>query len=103
MKRWWIVYTTTIVENLLRAYYSLQSHPDSTFSDYKVDLDKGLKALEKYNKTLYFTIINVFIAGTPIQDQALNDGVTTRMVNYRLHDALDTLTKLMNGELVNEG
>jgi hypothetical protein len=97
------MYTTEIVENLLRAYYSLQSHPDSTFSDYKIDLDNGLKALEKYNTTLYFTIVNVFVSGMPIQDQALNDGVTPRMVSYRLNDGLSTLTKIMNGEFGNEG
>lgn len=97
------MYTTAIVENLLRAYYSLQSHPDSTFSEYKVDIDNGLKALEKYNSTLYFTIVNVFVNGMPIQDQALNDGVTPRMISYRLNDGLSALTKLMNGELVNEG
>lgn len=97
------MYTTEIVENLLRVYYSLQTHPDSTFSDYKIDLDNGLKALEKYNTTLYFTIVNVFVSGMPIQDQALNDGVTPRMVSYRLNDGLSTLTKIMNGEFGNEG
>lgn len=100
MMRWWIVYTTEIVENLLRAYYSLQSHHDSIFSFYKVDLDNGLKALKKYNSTLYFTIVNVFVNGMPIQDQALQDGVTPRMVSYRLNDGLNALTKIMNGDLV---
>jgi len=28
-------YTTEVVENLLRNYYTLQQHPDSTFSFYK--------------------------------------------------------------------
>ena len=96
------MYTTEIVENLLRAYYSLQSHPDSTFSDYKIDLDNGLKALEKYNTTLYFTIVNVFVSGMPIQDQAYKDGVSPRQVSRRLHDGLYALTMIMNGEKVYE-
>ena len=32
-------YQTDMVENLLRNYYSLQSHPSSTFYEYKIDLD----------------------------------------------------------------
>ena len=91
-------YTTSIVENLLRNYYTLQQHPDSTFSFYKMDLENSLKALKRQNEVLYFTIVNVFVNGMPIQDQAYKDSVTTRQVNYRLHDALDALTKIMNGE-----
>jgi hypothetical protein len=52
---------------------------------------------------LYFTVVNVFVNGMPIQDQALNDGVTTRMVNYRLNDGLEALTNIMNGDMVDEG
>jgi hypothetical protein len=63
----------------------------------------GLKGLQKYNNVLYYTLVNVFIYGMPIQDQAYNDGVTTRMVNYRLNDGLDALTNIMNGEMVDEG
>lgn len=96
-------YEKTIVENLLRNYYSLQQHPDSTFSFYFLDLAYGLKELKKQNEVLYYTLVNVFVSGMPIQDQALNDGVTTRMVNYRLNDGLDALTNIMNGEMVNEG
>jgi len=92
-----------MVENLLRNYYSLQQHPDSTFSFYYLDLVDGLKNLHEKNAVLYFTLVNVFVGGMPIQDQALNDGVTTRMVNYRLNDGLDTLTNIMNGELDAEG
>lgn len=91
-------YEIEIVENLLRNYYSLQSHPDSAYSFYKVDLEKGLKDLKKQSTTLYNTIVNVFISGMPIQDQAYNDGVTTRQVSRRLHDGLYLLTLLMNGK-----
>jgi hypothetical protein len=63
----------------------------------------GLKELQKQAPTLYYTIVNVFVCGMPIQDQAHNDGVTTRMVNYRLNDGLDALTEIMNGDMVNEG
>lgn len=90
-------YQTSIVENLLRNYYSLQVHPDSAFSFYKLDLENGLKSLKRQNEVLYFTIVNVFVNGMPIQDQAEKDGVTTRQVNYRLHDALYALTLIMNG------
>lgn len=90
-------YETTIVENLLRNYYSLQRHPDSTFSDYYVDISNGLKSLKKQNIILYSTIVSVFVNGMPIQDRAFDDGVTTRQVNYRLHDGLELLTNIMNG------
>lgn len=95
-------YTKTVVENLLRNYYSLQQHPDSTFSFYYLDLVDGLKELYKQNSVLYYTLVNVFVSGMPIQDQAYNDGVTTRMVNYRLNDGLEILTSLMNGVTVEE-
>jgi hypothetical protein len=96
-------YEKEIVENLLRNYYSLQRHPDSTFSHYYLDIAYGLKELKKQSEVLYFTIVNVFVNGMPIQDQALNDGVTTRMVNYRLNDGLEALTNIMNGDMVDEG
>ena len=92
-------YTTEIVENLLRNYYSLQQHPDSTFSDYYVDLTSGLNTMKQNSEILYSTIVNVFVNGMPIQEKAKMDGVTTRQVNYRLHDGLDLLTIIMNGEL----
>jgi len=93
-------YTTEIVENLLRNYYALQSHPDSTFSFYKMDVERAMKMLEKQNSTLYYTLLNVFVSGMPIQDQAYNDGVSTRQVSRRLHDGLYALTLIMNGEKV---
>jgi hypothetical protein len=98
-----MVYEKEIVENLLRNYYSLQQHPDSTFSDYYLDIVYALKELQKQNSVLYYTIVNVFVNGMPIQDQALNDGVSTRMINYRLNDALDALTNIMNGEFLDAG
>jgi hypothetical protein len=93
-------YTISVVENLLRNYYTLQQHPDSTFSFYKMDLESGLKALKRKSEVLYFTIVNVFVNGVPIQDQAEKDSVTTRQVNRRLHDGLYALTIIMNGEAV---
>lgn len=91
-------YTSEIVENLLRNYYTLQQHPDSTFAFYKLDLENGLKSLKQQSEVLYFTIVNVFVNGMPIQDQAYNEGVSTRQVNRRLHDGLHALTLIMNGE-----
>ena len=96
-------YQSDIVENMLRNYYSLQSHDTPEFADMFVDLATGLKELKRHDSVLYYTIVSVFVNGMPIQDQALNDGVTPRMISYRLNDGLSTLTKLMNGELVNEG
>ena len=96
------MYETDIVENLLRNYYSLQSQPDSTFSFYKLDLEYGLKSLKKQNATLYSTIVNVFVNGVPIQDQAYIDEVSSRQVTRRLHDGLYALTLIMNGDVVNE-
>lgn len=91
-------YTTEIVENLLRNYYSLQSHTDATFSDYFVDLTNSLSVMKRESEVLYSTIVNVMVNGMPIQEKATIDGVTTRQVNYRLHDGLDLLTMIMNGE-----
>lgn len=93
-------YKNEVVENLLRNYYSLQRHPDSTFSEYKVDLDMGLAKLKKYSNTLYSTIVNVFVNGVPIQEQAKVDGVSRMHTNRRLHDGLHMLTMIMNGEVL---
>ena len=93
-------YTSMFVENLLRNYYTLQQHPDSTFSSYKIDLENSLKTLKRQNKVLYFTVVNVFTNGMPIQTLAYNEGVSTRQVNRRLHDGLHTLTMIMNGEIL---
>jgi hypothetical protein len=93
-------YTISIVENLLRNYYSLQAHPDSTFSFYKVDIETALKRLQRENYTLYSTIVNVFINGNPITEQALDEDVSIRQVSRRLHDGLYALTFIMNGEIV---
>jgi hypothetical protein len=90
------------VENLLRNYYSLQQHTDSTFSFYHIDILSGLKKLKKQNEVLYFAIVNVFVNGQPIQDYAFDSGVTTRMISYRLNDGLELLTNIMNGDM-NEG
>ena len=92
-------YTTKIVENLLRSYYTLSAHPDSTFSFYKLDIESGLAKLKKQNSTLYSTIVNIFVNGMPIQEQAYIDDVSTRLVNYRLNDGLEALTNIMNGEV----
>lgn len=91
-------YETDIVENLLRNYYMLQSHTDTEYLEYKIDLEAGLKTLQEQSKKLYYTVVNVFICGNPIQEQALNDGVTTRQVARRLHDGLYLLTLFMNGK-----
>lgn len=95
-------YQTNIVENLLRNYYALQTHPDSTFSFYYLDLVSGLRELFRTNEVLYLTIVDVFVNGMPIQEQADKMRVTTRQVNYRLNDALTLLTNIMNGD-ANEG
>lgn len=95
-------YTSNVVENILRHYYSLQLHPDSTFSHYKIDVDSALKVLHDKDSVLYFTIINVFVNGVPIHDQAKTDGVTSRWVSYRLNEGVNMLTSIMNGELSNE-
>lgn len=95
-------YQSSVVENLLRNYYSLQQHPDSTFSSYYMDVTYGLKELLRKNHVLYLTIVDVFVNGMPIQEQAEKMGVTTRQVNYRLNDALALLTSIMNGD-ANEG
>lgn len=91
-------YQMEIVENLLRNYYKLQTHPDSTFSFYYVDLTNGLKIMRRESEVLYSTIVNIMINGMPIQEKAAIDDVTTRQVNYRLHDGLELLTMIMNGE-----
>lgn len=93
-------YKNDIVENLLRNYYSLQMHPDSTFSDYKVDLDQALAKLKNYSSVLYSTVVNVFVNGVPIQEQARIDEVSRMQTNRRLHDGLHMLTMIMNGEVL---
>jgi len=96
-------YPNEMVENMLRAYYTLQQSPDPEYSDLFIDLSRGLKTLKKNNKTLYYTVVNVFVNGIPIQDYATDDGVTTRMITYRLTDGLELLTRIMNGDTNYEG
>jgi hypothetical protein len=67
-----------------------------------LDLVNSLKILKKKNEALYYTLVNVFVNGMPIQDYAINNGVTPRMITYRLTDGLDLLTNIMNGD-VHEG
>ena len=57
-----------------------------------------LTSNKQQSEVLYFTIVNVFVNGMPIQDQAYNVGVSTHQVNRRLHDGLHALTLIMNGE-----
>ena len=94
-----MMYKNSIVENLLRAYYTLQQHPDSTFTVYKLDLELALRKMKQHNNVLYSTVVNVFVNGVPIQEQAATDSVTTRQVNRRLHDGLHLLTMIMNGDI----
>jgi hypothetical protein len=56
-------------------------HPDSTFSEYKIDLDMGLAKLKKYSSVLYSTVVNVFVNGVPIQEQAKIDEVSRMQTN----------------------
>ncbi len=93
------MYDEFLVEELLRNYYSLS---DMDFSDMRMDVEAGLKALKKYNTTLFDTIFNVLINSMPIQQVAVMHDVSTRQVNRRVHDALYALTIIMNGELPNE-
>ena len=92
-------YTNQTVENLLRNYYSLQGYMGSEFADVKLDLYKSLMMMKRHDKALYSTIVNVFVNGVPIQEQAESDGITSRQVSRRLHDGLIVLTMIMNGEL----
>jgi hypothetical protein len=94
-----VMYDEFLVEELLRNYYSLS---DMDFSDMRMDVEAGLKALKKYNTTLFDTIFNVLINSMPIQQVAVMHDVSTRQVNRRVHDALYALTIIMNGELPNE-
>jgi hypothetical protein len=94
-----VMYDEFLVEELLRNYYSLS---DMDFSDMRMDVEAGLKALKKYNTTLFDTIFNVLINSMPIQQVAVMHDVSTRQVNRRVHDALYALTIIMNGELLNE-
>ena len=93
------MYDEFLVEELLRNYYSLS---EMGFSDMRMDVEAGLKALKKYNTTLFETIFNVLINSMPIQQVAVMHYVSTRQVNRRVHDALYALTIIMNGELPNE-
>ena len=92
-------YTSEMVENLLRNYYSLQSSAETEFAEYYIDIHASLMTMKKESKVLYSTIVNVFVNGVPIQQQAAKEGITSRQVSRRLHDGLDVLTMIMNGEL----
>ena len=95
-----MTYQNDLVENLLRNYYSLSAHDDMLFSDYKVDIEAGLRKLHDDSSSLYFTVISVFVNGTPIQEQAKKERVSTRQINRKLHDGLHMLTMIMNGDIL---
>lgn len=91
-------YTTQMTENMLRSYFTLEAHPDTMFSDMKMDLDSALKALKQEDRPVYDTIMGVFVAGTPIQKQAVKDKVSKRQVHYRMAAGIASLTAIMNGD-----
>ena len=91
-------YTTQMTENMLRSYFSLEAHPDTLFSDMKMDLDKALKSLKSEDRPVYDTVMGVFVAGTPIQEQALKDKISKRQVHYRMASGIASLTVIMNGD-----
>lgn len=93
-------YQNDIVENILRNYYSFNKYTDTDLYEYKVDVDIGLQKLFNYSSVLYFTIVNVFINSKPINDEAMDSGVSRMQVNRRLHDGLHLLTMIMNGEIL---
>ena len=91
------MYTNEVVENLLRCYYTLREHPDAAFSDYKLDLERGLKQLKTHSYVLYYTMISVLVNGVPMQRHAEDHRISTRQVSRRLHDGVQLLTMMMNG------
>lgn len=93
-------YQNDMVENILRNYYSFNKYTDTDLYEYKVDVDIGLQKLSNYSSVLYFTIVNVFINSKPINDEAVDSGVSRMQVNRRLHDGLHLLTMIMNGEIL---
>lgn len=93
-------YTSDVVENILRNYYSFNKYTDTDLYDYKVDIDIALKKLSNYSSVLYSTIVNVFINSKPITLEASDGGVSRMQINRRLHDGLHLLTMIMNGEIL---
>lgn len=91
-------YTTQMVENMIRNYLQLEMHPDQVFADIKVDLDRALQSLRKEDPEVYKTVMGVFVAGTPIQEQAKKDGISKRKVYYRMAAGIASLTAIMNGD-----
>jgi len=93
-----MVYEADIVENLLRYYHSLPTSPESTFCDYKVDIDIALPKLKQHSIPLHDALVGVFTNGVPIQEQADIDGVSRMQIHRRLYDGLHLMTMIMNGE-----
>ena len=97
-------YTTQEVEGYLREY-TLLKHAATYNSDNEnlivdlLDLDSGLRKLQKMNANLYKTLVGVFVYGNPIQEQANIMDVSKRQINRRLDDGLHVLTMIMNGEV----
>lgn len=83
---------------MLRNYLQLEIHPDQVFADIKMDIDKALKALREEDPDVYRTVMGVFVAGTPIQQQAKKDGISKRLVHYRMANGVASLTAIMNGD-----
>jgi SMC interacting uncharacterized protein involved in chromosome segregation len=92
-------YKKQVVENMLRNYTSLYQLQDAEFLTAKLDLDKGLKQLNKMSKNLHDSIIGVFILGNTIHEQAAVQNVSKRQTLRRLDDGVHMLTMIMNGDV----
>jgi len=90
-------YTSDIVENMIRNYYTLQDTELTEYVSLQMDLNKGLDRLREEDYDTYKTIMGVFAFGNSIQAQAKLDNITKMQVHRRLSSGLWFVTLVMNG------
>ena len=91
------LYTTELVENMLRGYMTLRENDLVEYADLKMDIDTGLKRLKEETPRTYNTLVGVFVFGNSIIMQAEQDNISKMQVHRRLDSGLQYVTNIMNG------
>lgn len=93
-------YDSSIVENMIRNYFTLKETDLTEYADLRMDLQTGLEKLREESYDTYKTLMGVFAFGNSIQIQAELDGITKMQVHRRLASGLWFVTLVMNGVFV---
>lgn len=95
-----MTYDSSLVENMIRHYFTLKETNLTEYADLQMDLQTGLNRLREEDHPTYKTLMGVFAFGNSIQMQAELDKITKMQVHRRLDSGLWFVTLVMNGVFV---